>query len=60
MSEAMKKYYRVETHSIIVPYIVREDAWSSDELDASNTTRYCSNAPEGYAIDLDCVPQNEN
>lgn len=59
MSEALKKYYRVETHSRIMPYIVREDAWSSDELDATNTTRYCGSAPVGYSFDLDCTPKSD-
>lgn len=58
MAEAMKKYYRVETHSHIIPYIVREEAWSSDELDATNSTKYCGSSPDGYSVDLDCKPKN--
>ena len=30
MAEALAKYFRVETNSTILPYIVRDHAWNLD------------------------------
>jgi hypothetical protein len=40
--------YRVETHSIIIPYVVRDNAWNFDHHDNSNFTAYKESAPAGY------------
>ena len=40
--------YRIETHSIIIPYVVRDNAWNFDHHDNSNFTAYKDDAPAGY------------
>ena len=59
MAEAMKKWFRVETKSHIMPYIVRDHAWSDEELDAMNQPRYCNQSPDGYNRNIDCQPYTE-
>jgi len=45
--------YRVETHSKILPYVVRDHAWNFDEHDGVNFYRYKQDAPDGYKEDID-------
>ena len=47
MQEALD-YYRVETHSKILPYVVRDHAWNFGHHDQTNFYRYKEDAPEGY------------
>jgi hypothetical protein len=44
----VKQKYRIETHSIILPYVVRDSAWNFDHHDNTNFTAYKEDAPEGY------------
>ena len=46
--QEQKEKYRVETHSIIIPYVVRDQAWNYDHHDNSNFTAYKEDAPVGY------------
>jgi len=48
IQEALDKY-RVETHSKIIPYVVRDHAWNFGHHDMTNFYRYKADAPEGYA-----------
>ena len=41
-------FYRVETDSKIIPYVIRDHAWSFDHHDKTNFYRYRDDAPEGY------------
>lgn len=50
-----KEKYRVETHSVIIPYVVRDNAWNFDHHDNSNFTRYKEDIPAGYAASQDFV-----
>jgi hypothetical protein len=57
MAEALAKYFRVETNSTILPYIVRDHAWNYDMHDMSGSFfRYRDNAPSGYSewMDYEC------
>ena len=57
MAEAMAKYFRVETNSTILPYIVRDHAWNLDMHDMSGSYfRYRDDSPDGYHehIDFEC------
>jgi len=47
IQEALDKY-RVETHSKIIPYVVRDHAWNFGHHDQTNFYRYRDDAPEGY------------
>jgi hypothetical protein len=47
IQEALDKY-RVETHSKIIPYVVRDHAWNFGHHDQTNFYRYKDDAPEGY------------
>ena len=49
----MKQRYRVETHSTILPYVVRDNAWNFDHNDATNFTSYKEDIPKGYEKDID-------
>lgn len=45
----MKKAYpRIETHSKIIPYVIRDHAWNFDHHDKTNYYRYKDDTPEGY------------
>ncbi len=46
--KAKGKYFRVETHSKVIPYVVREHAWNFDHHDNTNFERYRADAPDGY------------
>lgn len=50
-----KEKYRVETHSVIIPYVVRDNAWNFDHHDNTNFTRYKEDIPTGYAASQDFV-----
>ena len=41
-------FYRVETDSKIIPYVIRDHAWTFDHHDKTNFYRYRDDAPEGY------------
>jgi hypothetical protein len=47
IQEALDKY-RVETHSKIIPYVVRDHAWNFGHHDQTNFYRYREDAPAGY------------
>lgn len=47
IQEALDKY-RVETHSKIIPYVIRDHAWNMGHHDTTNFYRYKEDAPEGY------------
>ena len=47
IQEALDKY-RVETHSKIIPYVVRDHAWNLGHHDQTNFYRYRDDAPAGY------------
>ena len=49
ISEALNKYWRVETNSKWVPYVVRDHAWNYDGLYRTNLYRYLDNSPAGYS-----------
>merc|ERR1719327_2135114 len=60
MAEALAKYFRVETNSTILPYIVRDHAWNMDHHDMSGSFfRYRDDAPDGYKefMDFECPHQ---
>lgn len=46
--QKQQEKYRVETHSIIIPYVVRDNAWNLDHHDNSNFTAYKADSPAGY------------
>jgi len=49
MAEAKRmEDYRVETHSKVIPYVVRDHAWNFDEHDETDFARYKQDTPEGY------------
>jgi hypothetical protein len=53
MAEALSKYFRVETNSTILPYIVRDHAWNMENHDMSgNFFRYRDDSPAGYSEHL--------
>jgi hypothetical protein len=53
MAEALAKYFRVETNSTILPYIVRDHAWNLENHDMSgNFFRYRDDSPAGYSEHL--------
>jgi hypothetical protein len=57
MAEALARYFRVETNSTILPYIVRDHAWNMDGHDMSGSFfRYRDDAPDGYKehMDFEC------
>jgi len=45
---ASGKYFRVETKSKIIPYVVRDHSWNFDHHDNTNFERYRQDAPDGY------------
>lgn len=47
IQEALDKF-RVETHSKIIPYVVRDHAWNFGHHDNTNFYNYKEDAPEGY------------
>ena len=49
--QQQKEKYRIETHSIIIPYVVRDQAWNLDHHDNSNFTAYKADIPVGYKED---------
>lgn len=63
MAEAMAKYFRVETNSTILPYVVRDHAWNVDMHDASgNFYGYRDDAPAGYSehMEFECPHQTNH
>jgi hypothetical protein len=40
--------YRVETHSKVIPYVVRDHSWNFDEHDQVDFARYKQDTPDGY------------
>lgn len=48
-----KQKYRIETHSKILPYVVRDHSWNFDSHDGTNFGKYKSDAPQAYAADVD-------
>jgi hypothetical protein len=60
IQEALDKY-RVETHSKIIPYVIRDHAWNFGHHDDTNFYRYRDDAPEGYKDAIDYrVPHPTN
>jgi hypothetical protein len=45
--------YRIETHSKILPYVIRDYAWNFDHHDNSNFNKYKSDAPKEYSTEVD-------
>jgi hypothetical protein len=45
---AAAEKYRIETHSIIIPYVVRDQAWNFDHHDNTNITAYKEDIPAGF------------
>lgn len=56
----MAQKYRVETNSIIKPYVVRDHAWSNVQHDEMNAREYQEDAPDGYAESQDFEPEPYN
>lgn len=54
MSAAQQKQkYRIETHSKILPYVVRDHSWNFDSHDGTNFGKYKTDAPQAYAADVE-------
>jgi len=47
--------YRIETHSKILPYVIRDHSWNFDSHDGTNFGKYKTDAPQAYAADVDYV-----
>ena len=48
IAEAMNKYFRVETNSVIVPYVFRDHAWNHEGEENTNFKDYKADAPHAY------------
>jgi hypothetical protein len=48
-----KQKYRIETHSKILPYVIRDNAWNFEHHDNSNFNKYMSDAPKEYSTEVD-------
>jgi hypothetical protein len=46
------KYFRVETHSKLLPYVIRDHAWNHEEHDNTNWAAYKNDTPDGYQSHL--------
>jgi len=51
-SVAQQKY-RIETHSKILPYVIRDHSWNFGNHDNTNFEKYKSDAPHAYDADVD-------
>ena len=49
-----KTYPILDARSWIEPYNQRDHAWNIDDSEKANRYRYCSSAPDGYDVNLDC------
>jgi hypothetical protein len=47
--------YRIETHSKILPYVIRDHSWNFDSHDGTNFGKYKTDAPQAYAAEVDYV-----
>ena len=48
IAEALNKYYRVETNSVIVPYVFRDHAWNHESEENTNFKDYKADVPHAY------------
>jgi len=48
IAEALQKKFRVETNSIVIPYVVRDHAWNWETDDNTHFDNYKEDAPAGY------------
>lgn len=48
-----KQKYRIETHSKILPYVVRDHSWNFDSHDGTNFGKYKTDAPQAYAAEIE-------
>jgi len=60
MPQSIAQKYRVETKSVIKPYVVRDHAWSVVQHDEMNSKEYQADAPEGYSERIDFKPEPYN
>lgn len=56
-SVAQQKY-RIETHSKILPYVIRDHSWNFGNHDNTNFEKYKSDAPHAYDADVGYVLPN--
>lgn len=56
LNQQKSKYFRVETKSIIEPYVVRDHSWTLPENDEENEAEYKTDAPDGYKENMDFTP----
>ena len=47
--------YRIETHSKVIPYVVRDHSWNFDEHDQVDFARYKQDTPDGYKEHLEYI-----
>lgn len=59
-NQKKSKYFRVETKSIIEPYVVRDHSWTLPENDESNEAAYKDDAPDGYKENMEFTPIGYN
>ena len=45
--------YRIETHSKILPYVIRDNAWNFEHHDNTNFNKYMADGPKEYATEVD-------
>lgn len=59
--QSMAQKFKVETKSVIQPYVVRDHAWSTVQHDEMNSKDYQDDAPAGYSdrMDYDAEPYNK-
>jgi hypothetical protein len=60
LNQKKSKYFRVETKSIIEPYVVRDHSWTLPENDEENEAEYKDDAPDGYKENMDYTPIGYN
>lgn len=48
-----KQKYRIETHSKILPYVIRDHAWNFDHHDNTNFNKYMADGPKEYSTEVD-------
>lgn len=47
--------YRIETHSKILPYVIRDHAWNFGNHDNTNFAKYKTDAPQEYSTEVGYV-----
>jgi len=48
-----KQKYRIETHSKILPYVIRDNAWNFEHHDNTNFNKYMADGPKEYSTEVD-------